>query len=82
MKTLRLHTSNEFRLHDEPEPIPAAGEKVVQVKAVGICGSDLHWFTEGGIGDAKLEQPLVLGHEFAGITLTGQRVAVEPAISC
>jgi L-iditol 2-dehydrogenase len=52
------------------------------VKAVGVCGSDLHWFSEAGIGDAQLGQPLVLGHEFAGETEEGQRVAVEPALSC
>jgi L-iditol 2-dehydrogenase len=49
---------------------------------VGVCGSDLHWFAEGSIGDAKLEHPLVLGHEFAGITEDGQRVAIDPASSC
>jgi L-iditol 2-dehydrogenase len=47
-----------------------------------VCGSDLHWFAEGGIGDAKLAHPLVLGHEFAGLTEDGQRVAVDPAIPC
>jgi L-iditol 2-dehydrogenase len=49
---------------------------------VGVCGSDLHWFSEGSIGDAKLDHPLVLGHEFAGETEDGQRVAVDPAIAC
>jgi L-iditol 2-dehydrogenase len=49
---------------------------------VGVCGSDLHWFSEGGIGESKLERPLVLGHEFAGETTDGQRVAIDPAISC
>jgi L-iditol 2-dehydrogenase len=63
---------------------------MLQVKAVGICGSDLHWFAKGGIGDVQLEHPLVLGHEFSGITApcwnrdyeSGQRVAVDPAIPC
>jgi len=82
MKVIRLHARTDLRLHDEPDPIPGAGEKMLQVKAVGICGSDLHWFAEGGIGDAQLEHPLVLGHEFAGITESGQRVAVDPAIPC
>lgn len=50
--------------------------------AVGLCGSDLHWFAEGGIGDAVVEQPLVLGHEFAGVLDDGTRVAVDPAIPC
>jgi len=82
MKVIRLHARADIRLHNEPDPIPGAGEKILQVKAVGICGSDLHWFTEGGIGDSQLEHPLVLGHEFAGITENGQRVAVDPAIPC
>jgi L-iditol 2-dehydrogenase len=42
----------------------------------------LHWFSEGGIGDAQLRHPLILGHEFAGETEDGQRVAVDPAIPC
>jgi L-iditol 2-dehydrogenase len=63
-------------------PLPGFGETLVRVKAVGICGSDLHWFSEGSIGDAKLDKPLVLGHEFAGETEAGQRVAVDPAITC
>ena len=82
MKVVRLHAHGELRLHDEPRPAIVAGEAVVRVKAVGVCGSDLHWFAEGEIGDAKLEHPLVLGHEFAGEMEDGQRVAVDPAIPC
>jgi L-iditol 2-dehydrogenase len=59
---------------------------LVQVTAVGICGSDLHWWDEGAIGDAKLTHPLVLGHEGAGVIAdgprAGQRVAIDPAIPC
>jgi L-iditol 2-dehydrogenase len=62
--------------------VPAEGEALLRIKAVGLCGSDLHWFAEGGIGDARLENPLILGHEFAAITDSGERVAVDPAISC
>jgi L-iditol 2-dehydrogenase len=86
MKVLRLHGVQDLRLHDELVPNPKAGEVLVQVKAVGICGSDLHWFAEEGIGDARLEKPLVLGHEFAGVVASGprqgQRVAVDPCITC
>lgn len=67
---------------DEPRPIPGSGEELIQVKAVGICGSDLRWYREGGIGDARLDQPLIPGHEFSGVTERGQRVAVDPAIPC
>jgi L-iditol 2-dehydrogenase len=59
---------------------------LVRVTAVGICGSDLHWWTEGAIGDARLAHPLVLGHEGAGVIESGpragQRVAIDPAITC
>lgn len=59
---------------------------LVRVTAVGLCGSDRHWFVEGGIGDAVLTGPLVLGHEFVGVVETGpqigRRVAVDPAITC
>ena len=82
MKVVRLHGVADIRLHDEPKPVPAAGETLLQVRAVGVCGSDLHWLAEGGIGDAALVHPLVLGHEFAGTTEAGERVAVDPAISC
>ena len=86
MKVVRLHAPNDLRQHDEPKPEPGPGEMLVRVTAVGICGSDLHWFGEAGIGDAKLKQPLVLGHEFAGVIAAGprqgQRVAIDPAIPC
>ena len=82
MKVARLHSVGNISLHDEPVPVPDRGESLVRVKAVGLCGSDLHWFSEAGIGDAKLEKPLVLGHEFAGVTESGQWVAVDPAIPC
>jgi L-iditol 2-dehydrogenase len=75
-----------LRQHDEPKPEPGPGEALVRVKAVGICGSDLHWFKEAGIGDARLKKPLVLGHEFAGSIAEGprqgERVAVDPAVPC
>jgi L-iditol 2-dehydrogenase len=82
MKSLRLHKPGDLRLHEEPVPIPGEGEKLLRVTAVGICGSDLHWFNEAGIGDAHLEKPLVLGHEFTALTDDGDRVAVDPAIPC
>jgi L-iditol 2-dehydrogenase len=83
MKVLRLHTAGDLRLDDEPVSEPAEGEALLRVTAVGVCGSDLHWFGESGIGDARLEQPLVLGHEFAAVRVEdGRRVAVDPAIPC
>jgi L-iditol 2-dehydrogenase len=83
VKVLRLHAAGDLRLHDEPVPEPGEGESLLRVTAVGVCGSDLHWFGELAIGDARLEQPLVLGHEFAVIQVEdGQHMAVDPAIPC
>jgi L-iditol 2-dehydrogenase len=82
MRVARLHAVGVFQIHDEPVPTPHQDETLVRVTAVGVCGSDLHWFSEGGIGDARLDHPLILGHEFAGVTPDGQRVAVDPAIAC
>jgi L-iditol 2-dehydrogenase len=82
MNVARLHAPGQILLHNESEPIPALGETLVRVRLVGICGSDLHWFSGGAIGDARLGHPLVLGHEAAGETKAGVRVAVDPAIPC
>ncbi len=82
MKVLRLFKPGDLRVQDETIPAPGANEALIRVKAVGVCGSDLRWFTQGGIGDATLDHPLVLGHEFAGVSEAGDRVAVDPAIPC
>lgn len=82
MHVARLYGVRDIRVCDEPIPVPSADETLVRVTAIGICGSDLHWFDEGGIGDARLAEPMVLGHEFAGVTASGQRVAVDPAVPC
>ena len=82
MRALRLHATGDLRLSEEERPKPRAGETLVRVTAVGLCGSDLHWFGEGGIGETRLERPLVLGHELAGVTEDGRRVAIDPAVAC
>jgi L-iditol 2-dehydrogenase len=82
MKTVRLISPGNLQIFDESIPAPRGNETLMQVKSVGICGSDLHWFNDGGIGDAHLTRPLVLGHEFVGITESGKRVAVDPSIPC
>jgi L-iditol 2-dehydrogenase len=86
MRLARLHGVRDIRLDSQPAPVAAAGTSLIQVTAVGLCGSDLHWYTDAGIGDAVLDRPLVLGHEFAGIVQGGrrhgERVAVDPAVPC
>lgn len=86
MKVLRLHGATQLALHEEPVPTAGDGELLIRVTAVGLCGSDRHWLSEGGIGDAGLDAPLVLGHEFGGIVESGrragERVVLEPAVPC
>ncbi len=86
MRAARLHGTGDLRVADERAPVPGAGQALVRVTAVGICGSDLHWYAEGAIGDATLARPLVPGHEGAGEIAAGprrgERVAIDPAICC
>ncbi|MBV9096359.1 MAG: alcohol dehydrogenase catalytic domain-containing protein [Streptosporangiaceae bacterium] len=86
MRAARLHAAGDIRVSEEPEPGAAAGMSLVRVTAAGICGSDVHWWAEGAIGDAKLTHPLVPGHEGAGVIARGprrgERVAIDPAIAC
>ncbi|MCW2607684.1 MAG: alcohol dehydrogenase [Frankiales bacterium] len=86
MRVARLAGRGRLELGDEPDPVPGGGESLVRVTAVGLCGSDLHWYGEGGIGDAVLQRPLVLGHEVSGVVVSGPRagrpVAVDPAVPC
>jgi len=75
---------------DPPEPGP--GEVTVRVRAVGICGSDMHYYLEGSCAGYPAKFPCVLGHEPAGEVAavgagvenlrTGARVAIEPALTC
>ena len=92
MNAALIHGVRDVRLADVPRPQPGPGELLLAVRAVGLCGSDLHYYLEGGIGSAQVRTPLILGHEFAaeivdpqaaeyGFT-SGQLVAVDPARSC
>lgn len=78
----------------EARPVPALGahEVLVEVRAVGVCGSDVHWYRDGRIGSTRVEDPLVLGHEASGVVVgvgegvspdrLGARVALEPGVPC
>lgn len=92
MKAIRLYGPGDFRLDDVPVPEPGPGQVLLQVLAVGVCGSGVHYFLDGGIGEDKVTEPFVIGHEFSARVAAlgpgvsgppvGTRVAVEPAISC
>ncbi len=78
----RLFGPGDLRVVHEPGTEPGPLDHRVAVTSVGLCGSDLHWFEGGAIGDARLDHPLVLGHEFCGRLDDGQLVVVDPAIPC
>ncbi|OPX21739.1 MAG: hypothetical protein B1H02_07195 [Candidatus Latescibacteria bacterium 4484_107] len=92
MKAVKLYKAGDVRIEEMPRPEPKSGEVLVRLKAVGVCGSDIHYFKDGRIGDTPIQSPLVLGHEPAGVIEgvgegvtqfgIGDRVAVDPALSC
>lgn len=92
MKAAFLCGARDVRLGTQPDPRPGPGEALVRVRAVGICGTDIHYYRDGHVGPTKIVEPLVMGHEFAGEVVelgpgvtevkVGDRVAVDPAMSC
>jgi L-idonate 5-dehydrogenase len=92
MEALVIHSPGDLRVEDYPTPAVAAGEVRVRIRTGGICGSDLHYFQHGGFGAIRIQQPMVLGHEVAGVVdevgagvsavAVGQRVAVNPSHPC
>ena len=93
IRIARLHGQRDLRVETLPDPEPAPGEVVVAIGAGGICGSDIHYFTHGGIGDLiRVQEPIIVGHEAAGTIIAlgegveglsvGQRVALNPSHPC
>lgn len=86
MRCAVLHAPGDIRVEQRADPVVGTGESLVRVTSVGLCGSDLHWFAAGAIGDAAISRPLVLGHEMAGVVvsgpLAGRSVGLDPALPC
>jgi L-idonate 5-dehydrogenase len=92
MKAIVAHAAKDLRIEVHPRPEPGPGQVLIRMKTGGICGSDLHYFNHGGFGPITLKQPMVLGHEVAGVIETlgegvdaltiGQLVAVSPSRPC
>ena len=86
MESLRFYNIHDLRLENDPVPHPAHGEVLLKTASVGICGSDIHYYNEGGTESQKVDHPLVLGHEFSAWINEGPRkgqlVAVDPALPC
>lgn len=78
MRALVFTAPSVVELLDVERPTASAGNVLVDVRAAGICGSELHGFHSVGFR----KPPLVMGHEFAGVTPEGRRVVVNPLISC
>ena len=92
MRTAVLTEPGTIAVETRPVPQPAADEVLIEVRSVGVCGSDTHYYDHGRIGDHVVTGPLVLGHESAGVIVAvgsgvdparvGERVAIEPGVPC
>ena len=92
MKAAFLIDKKRLEIREVPVPVPKRGEVLIRLKAVGICGSDLHYYRNGHIGNEVITKPHILGHEASGEVVSlgeevtqiraGQKVAIEPSISC
>ncbi|MEU2265958.1 L-idonate 5-dehydrogenase [Streptomyces olindensis] len=87
-----IHGRGDLRVAELPVPVPGPGQALVAVRYGGVCGSDLHYWRHGGVGDFRLREPMVLGHEVVGTVVEygagasgpapGTPVAVHPATPC
>lgn len=91
MKASLIYAARDIRVEEMPDAEPGPGQVLLDVTAVGVCGSDLHTYLYGNIGGIGPAQPLILGHEAAGVVVAagpdaglqpGQRVAIDPATPC
>ncbi len=93
MLSIIAHGPRDLRLEDGADPdAPGPGEVAIDLRTGGICGSDLHYFHHGGFGAVRIREPMVLGHEVAGIVAAlgdgvtgltaGQTVAINPSMPC
>lgn len=88
----RLHSKGDLRVEEIASPPLEAGEVAVEIARGGICGSDLHYFQHGGFGPVRVTEPIILGHEIAGVIKSvapgvtclepGDKVAVNPSQPC
>ena len=86
MKAIRFYDVGDLRLEDVPSPTQQEEMVLLRIASVSLCGSDIHYYKEGGTGSLRLDHPLILGHEFSAWIESGPNkgklAAVEPAISC
>jgi L-idonate 5-dehydrogenase len=79
-RVCRLYGAKDLRVETETAQPPGPGEVLVRVGAGGICGSDLHYYQDGGFGPIRVREPIILGHEAAGtVEVVGDGVAAVQA---
>jgi len=93
MKAALLTGIRKFEINEIPTPkIINDSDVLIKIKTVGVCGSDIHYYTTGRIGSQIVQFPFVIGHEAAGVVESvgervtrvrpGQKIAIDPAVSC
>ena len=92
MEALVIHAPGDLRVEEIPTPELGPDQLQVRVRCGGICGSDLHYYRHGGFGTVRIQEPMVLGHEVAGVIeavgsavsgfAAGERIAVSPSRPC
>ncbi|HEX2976114.1 MAG TPA: alcohol dehydrogenase catalytic domain-containing protein [Bacteroidales bacterium] len=93
MKSMKLTGIRQMQMVDVPEPeIINPGDVKIKMSVVGICGSDIHYYTQGNIGTQVVEYPFAVGHEGAGVIVEvgknvtrvkpGDKIAIDPAMPC
>ena len=87
----RLYQKGDLRIETDGVPAPGPGEVLLKMAAAGICGSDLHYYQDGGFGPVRVREPIIPGHEASGIVSqagegvdleAGTLVAVNPSQPC
>ncbi|MDE2199645.1 MAG: alcohol dehydrogenase catalytic domain-containing protein, partial [Rhodospirillales bacterium] len=66
MKAVVIHAAHDLRVEEAAVPAVGAHEVKLRIRAGGICGSDLHYYHDGGFGTVRVREPMILGHEIAG----------------
>lgn len=91
-RAIVIHAAGDLRLEEHPVDAPGPGQVLLRIDTGGVCGSDLHYYHQGGFATVRLKQPMILGHEVSGrvqalgegvsAVAVGELVAVNPSRPC
>lgn len=92
MRAIVIHKTKDLRVEEQEEILPQTGQVGIRLATGGICGSDLHYYNHGGIGQIRVREPMILGHEVSGFVSSlgagvddfeiGDLVAISPSRPC